>query len=105
MSKLIEASSTIEQDLQTSDQPVLVDFFATWCGPCQQLTPVLEQVAETVDGKARVMKVDVDQHQDFASKHNIMGVPTVMLFNKGEVVNKWVGIQGEDTYVSAINAL
>lgn len=105
MSKVIEAGQTIEQDISNADQPVLVDFFATWCGPCQQLTPIMEKLAGELDGKAQVMKVDVDVHQDFASKHNIMGVPTVMLFNKGEVVNKWVGVQGEDTYRSAVEAL
>ena len=71
---------------------VLVDFFATWCGPCKMLSPVLEQVSEELAGKVEIVKVDVDQDGDLAAQFGIMNIPTVLVFKNGQVVEKSVGL-------------
>lgn len=75
------------KELINSEQPVLVDFFAEWCGPCKMMKPVLEQVARNLDGKARILKVDIDKNQKAAAQYKIQGVPTLILFQGGKI--KW----------------
>jgi thioredoxin 1 len=82
---------TFEQDVLNSDIPVLVDFWAEWCGPCRTMTPVLEQFATKHDGQARVVKVDADAQRALAIKYGVRGLPTLMLFDKGEVKATRVG--------------
>lgn len=80
-------------ELINSTTPVLVDFFATWCGPCQMMHPILEEVAKNVGDKARVVKVDIDKNQQLASVYNVRSVPTLMIFKGGEMKWKGVGVQ------------
>ena len=87
--------NTQEFDELMKEDAVLVDFFATWCGPCKMLTPVIESVAEKLEGKVTVVKVDVDQSSDVAQRFGIMSVPTVILFKKGEVAASFAGYQPE----------
>ncbi len=75
------------KEIIKSEQPVLVDFFAEWCGPCKMMKPVLEEVAKKMDGKARILKVDVDKNQKAAAQYKIQGVPTLILFQGGKI--KW----------------
>ena len=92
MSKII-SSAEFQSEVEQSDVPVLVDFFATWCGPCKMLAPVLEEVAVEVAGRAKVVKVDIDASPDLAQRFGVMGVPTLMVFRGGQVANQAVGVQ------------
>lgn len=78
--------------IQNSPTPVLVDFHADWCGPCQIMAPVLHQLIETIDSKIKVVKVDVDKNSNVSNHYKIMGVPTFILFKKGEIVWRQSGV-------------
>lgn len=82
---------TFAQLIQSS-QPVLVDFFATWCGPCKAMEPVIKEVAKTMEGKVRVVKVDIDRQQHITQQYNISAVPTFMLFKNGNIIWRHPGM-------------
>lgn len=84
---------------------VLVDFFATWCGPCKMLAPVLEELEEDVKGKMQIVKVDVDQESDLAMKYGIMSVPTMIVFKDGEVVKQISGYQAKQQLLNTLQPL
>ena len=79
-----------------ADVPVVVDFWAPWCGPCRSQTPILEQFAQQYDGKVKVCKVNTDQNSDLAMRFGIMSIPAIMVFRGGEIANKAVGVQSID---------
>ena len=84
------------------NKPVMVDFFAQWCGPCKMAAPIIEELAETYDGKAVIAKVDVDDENALASDHGVMSIPTVIVFVNGEEVDRKIGFAGRDGYVTMI---
>ena len=86
------SDSAWDAEVLQSDQPVLVDFWAPWCGPCRMLAPTVEQVAEQYQGKAKVFKMNVDDNLESPAKYGIRGIPTLILFNKGAEVERRVGI-------------
>lgn len=94
--------NTEEFDALMNEDAVMVDFFATWCGPCKMLSPVMESVAEKLEGKVQVVKVDVDESPDIAQRFGIMSVPTVILFKKGEQVASFAGYQPEPQIMSLV---
>ena len=86
------SDSNWETEVIQSDSPVLVDFWAAWCGPCRMLAPTVEQVAEKYHGKAKVVKLNVDENIETSGRYGIRGIPTLLLFNKGQEVNRQVGV-------------
>jgi len=84
-------SDNFEQEVLKSDIPVMVDFWAQWCGPCRLLGPTVDALAKDYEGKLKVCKLNVDDANDIAAKYQVMSIPTVLLFNKGEIVNQTVG--------------
>ncbi|OOV25909.1 thioredoxin [Flavobacterium sp. LM5] len=92
------------QQLIASDQAVLVDFFATWCGPCQMLSPILKQVKETLGERITIIKIDVDKNQAIASQFQVRGVPTMILFQNGEQLWRQSGVVSKDELIQIIIA-
>ena len=90
-------------ELVNSAQPVLVDFYADWCGPCKALAPILKDVAKEVDGKARILKIDVDKNQQLAARYQVRGVPTMILFKNGAIVWRAAGVMDKNSIVGEIN--
>ena len=94
MANLIELTSdNFEAEVEKADVPVLVDFWAEWCGPCRMLTPVLEELAAEAEGKYRVAKLNVEEQKDVAQKFGIQGLPTIKFFKNGEVQDTFMGVK------------
>ena len=94
---------TFQNEVLNSQLPVLVDFWAEWCGPCKALAPTLEEIAEEMKTKVRVMKLDVDANQNMASQFGIRSIPTMILFKNGKAVDQIMGKVPKDTLVSFIS--
>lgn len=88
-------NDNFEAEVLNSDKPVLVDFWAEWCGPCQMVSPIIDELADDYVGKAKVCKINVDEQADLTMKYQVMSIPTVMIFKNGEVVDKVVGARSK----------
>ena len=97
--------AAFDEIVHKSDVPVLVDFWAPWCGPCKMITPVLEEIAEEYGDKVRFCKLNTDQARDSAMEFSISAIPTVILLKDGQVQNKWVGLTSKKDIIAAIEQL
>jgi thioredoxin 1 len=97
--------ANFEETVLKSDKPVMVDFWAAWCGPCRMVGPIIEDLGKDYEGKAIVGKLDVDANQEFAAKYGVRNIPTVLIFQNGEVVGRQVGVAPKTTYAEALDAL
>ena len=95
---------SFQEMVLNSDKPVLVDFWAVWCGPCRTLGPIIEEVATDFEGKAIVGKVDVDNNQQVSVDYGIRNIPTVLIFKNGEVVDKIVGVAPKEVIAEKLSA-
>jgi thioredoxin 1 len=97
--------ANFEEVVLKSSQPVLVDFWAEWCGPCRMLGPIIEELSSDYNGKAVIAKLDVDTNQKFAAQFGVRNIPTVLIFKDGELVNRQVGVSQKNVYADYIDAL
>ena len=97
--------ATFEDTVLKSEKPVMVDFWAAWCGPCRMVGPIIDEISKDYDGRAVVGKVDVDANQEFAAKYGVRNIPTVLVFQNGEVVGRQVGVAPKNAYAEALDAL
>jgi len=102
MAEVVITKVNFEEEVLKSELPVLVDFWAAWCGPCRMLAPELAKFAEENEGKVKVGKVNVDEEEDLARQFGIMSIPTLMVFKNGEMVNKSMGFMRGDQIAALI---
>ncbi len=102
MNEFILTKSNFEAEVINSSVPVLVDFWASWCGPCKMIAPVIEEIADEFDGQIKVGKVNVDDEQELAMAFGVMSIPTVLLFENGQVVKSLVGYRTKQALVEEL---
>lgn len=97
--------STFEELIINSDKPALVDFWAEWCGPCRMISPIVAELAEEMEGKAIISKLNVDENPEVCAKYGIRNIPTILFFKGGEIVDKQVGATQKNVLLEKLNAL
>ena len=102
MSTIHITEADFEEVVLSSELPVLVDFWAPWCNPCKMLGPVIDEIADEVDGKALVCKVNIDEEQNLAQEYRVMSIPTLLYFKGGKVVNQMVGVRPKEELLEAL---
>ena len=102
MSTIHVTEADFEEVVLGSDLPVLVDFWAPWCNPCKMLGPVIDEIADEVDGKALICKVNIDEEQNLAQEYRVMSIPTLLYIKGGKVVNQMVGVRPKEELMEAL---
>jgi len=97
--------ATFDETVNGSDLPVLVDFWAPWCGPCKMMAPIIQEIADEYNDKAKICKLDTDEARDSAMEFGISAIPTLILFKDGQVQKKWVGLASKKDLTAAIDEL
>jgi len=103
--EIIVTDDNFEQDVLKSDVPVLVDFWAPWCGPCKMVAPIVEELAGEYDGKLKVGKLNTDENQGVAARYGIMSIPTLLIFKNGDVAEKIIGAQSKQAITARIESV
>jgi thioredoxin 1 len=104
--KILELNeASFEDAISSGEAPVVVDFWAPWCGPCKAIAPILEEIAEEQGDKVKICKVNVDEESGIAGKYSIRAIPTLLIFNGGEMVEQVVGLNSKDDLVAKLNQL
>jgi|TARA_B100001093_G_scaffold39421_1_gene33610 thioredoxin 1 len=104
--KILELNeASFEDAISSGEAPVVVDFWAPWCGPCKAIAPILEEIAEEQGDKVKICKVNVDEESGIAGKYSIRAIPTLLIFNGGEMVEQVVGLSSKDDLVAKLNQL
>lgn len=93
-----------ETEVKQAKEPVLVDFWASWCGPCKMISPLIDELAADFAGKAKVGKINVDEQMELAEQYKVMTIPTVMIFKNGEIVDKSVGAKSKEDFAAMLQA-
>lgn len=100
---LILTKENFDEEVLKSDKPVLVDFWAQWCGPCRAVAPIIDELANEFEGKAKIGKVNVDDQGELAEKFRIMSIPTVMLYKDGQMIDKVIGARSKAEFTQLLN--
>ena len=103
MEVLKVSEKDFESEVLNSEGKVIVDFYADWCGPCKMMAPIMEKVSEELLGKAKVVKMNIDENMDIAEKYEIMSIPTIMFFEKGQPIKTFVGLTDKQEIINAVN--
>jgi thioredoxin 1 len=101
---VVLTTGNFEEEVYQADMPVLVDFYADWCGPCKAMGPVVETLAQEYEGRVKVGKVNVDENQELAAKYNVMSIPTFLVLKGQDVIARTMGVQDKSSLVTAIES-
>jgi len=104
MATVAVTDATFDAEVRKSSIPVVVDFWAEWCGPCKMLAPIVDQIADELEGSIKVFKIDVDQDQELTAKFNIMSIPNLLIFKNGTAVDRLVGVMPKEQLLEKLNA-
>ncbi len=95
-------SENFENEVLNSNEPILVDFYADWCGPCKMMAPVIEELANDLQGKAKVGKINIDENEQLAEKYNVINIPTIVIFKDGKEAKRFIGVRDKSELLNEI---